>query len=83
MDVPGPVTAAVGAAAAKSGTVVVLGVNERDGGSLYNTQLVFDAYGTLLGKRRKIMPTFQERLIWGWGDGSGLRVFETAVGWGL
>ncbi len=80
VDVPGPVTEAVGAAAGKSGTVVVLGVNEKDGGSLYNTQLVFDADGTLLGKRRKIMPTFQERLIWGWGDGSGLRVFETAVG---
>lgn len=37
-------------------------------------------YGSLLGKRRKIMPTFHERMIWGWGDGSGLKVFETAVG---
>lgn len=80
VDVPGPVTEAVGAAARKAGTVVVLGVNERDGGSLYNTQLVFDADGSLLGKRRKIMPTYHERIVWGWGDGSGLRVFETAVG---
>jgi len=80
VDIPGPVTEAVGVAVKKSGTVVVLGVNERDGGSLYNTQLIFDADGSLLGKRRKIMPTFHERLIWGWGDGSGLRVFETAVG---
>lgn len=80
VDVPGPVTAAVGSAAKRTGMVVVLGVNERDGGSLYNTQLVFDSDGSLLGKRRKIMPTFQERMVWGWGDGSGLRVFETAIG---
>jgi aliphatic nitrilase len=80
VEVPGPVTEAVGTAARAAGTVVVLGVNERDGGSLYNTQLIFDADGSLVGKRRKIMPTFQERMVWGWGDGSGLRTFETAVG---
>jgi aliphatic nitrilase len=60
--------------------VVVLGVNERDGGSLYNTQLIFDADGTLLLKRRKITPTYHERMIWGSGDGSGLKVLDTAVG---
>ena len=80
VEVPGPVTEAVGSAARAAGTVVVLGVNERDGGSLYNTQLIFDADGSLVGKRRKIMPTFHERMIWGWGDGSGLRTFDTAVG---
>jgi aliphatic nitrilase len=80
VEVPGPVTEAVGAAAGRAGTVVVLGVNERDGGSLYNTQLIFDADGALIGRRRKIMPTFYERMIWGWGDGSGLTVYETAVG---
>ena len=80
VDVPGPVTEAVGAAARESGTVVIIGINEREGRSLYNTQVIFDSDGTLLGKRRKIMPTFHERMIWGWGDGSGLKVFETAVG---
>ena len=80
VEVPGPVTERVGGAARRAGTVVVLGVNERDGGSLYNTQLIFDADGSLVGKRRKIMPTFHERMIWGWGDGSGLRTFDTAVG---
>lgn len=80
VDVPGPVTHVIGSAVKRAGTVVVLGVNERDGGSLYNTQLIFDADGSLLGKRRKIMPTFQERMVWGWGDGSGLKVFDTAVG---
>ena len=63
--VPGPVTEAVAAAAKKHSMVVVLGVNERDHGSLYNAQLIFDADGTLLLKRRKITPTFHERMIWG------------------
>ena len=78
--VPGPVTAAVADAARAHGIVVVLGVNERDHGSLYNAQLVFDADGRLLLKRRKITPTFHERMIWGQGDGAGLQVVETAVG---
>src|SRR5882762_9099445 len=78
--VPGPVTEAVAAAARRHGMVVVLGVNERDHGSLYNAQLIFDADGRLVLKRRKITPTFHERMIWGQGDGSGLRVVDTAVG---
>ena len=78
--VPGPVCDAVAAAARRHGMVVVLGVNERDGGTLYNAQLVFDADGALALRRRKITPTFHERLIWGQGDGSGLRVVDTAVG---
>ena len=80
VKIPGPVTEAIGAAVKKAGTVVVLGVNEKDGGSLYNTQIIFDSDGSILGKRRKIMPTFHERMIWGWGDGSGLRVFESSIG---
>jgi len=80
VEVPGPVAEAVGSACRKSATVVVLGVNEREGGTLYNTQLIFDSDGSLLGKRRKIMPSFHERMIWGWGDGSGLQVYDTAVG---
>jgi nitrilase len=78
--VPGPVTEAVSATAKRNAIVVVLGVNERDRGSLYNTQLVFDADGRLVLKRRKITPTFHERMIWGQGDGSGLKVVDTAVG---
>ena len=78
--VPGPMTEAVGAAARAHGMVVVLGVNERDHGTLYNTQLVFDADGSLALKRRKITPTYHERMVWGMGDGSGLRTVETAVG---
>ncbi|NIF88924.1 Nit6803 family nitrilase [Burkholderia sp. Cy-637] len=78
--VPGPVTEAVAERARRHGMVVVLGVNERDHGSLYNTQLVFDADGSLLLKRRKLTPTFHERMIWGQGDAAGLRVVDTAVG---
>jgi nitrilase len=77
---PGPETDRVAAAARKHGAVVVLGINERDHGTLYNAQLVFDADGALKLKRRKITPTFHERMIWGQGDGSGLTVVDTAVG---
>ncbi len=78
--VPGPVTEAVSAAARRNAVVVALGINERDHGSLYNAQLIFDADGGLLLKRRKITPTFHERMIWGQGDGAGLKVVDTAVG---
>lgn len=78
--VPGPVTQAVAQSARAHGVVVVLGVNERDHGSLYNTQLVFDADGALVLKRRKITPTYHERMVWGQGDGAGLKVVDTAVG---
>lgn len=78
--VPSPETQAVADACRKRGVVVVLGVNERDGGSLYNAQLVFDADGSLALKRRKITPTYHERMVWGQGDGAGLKVVETKVG---
>jgi aliphatic nitrilase len=78
--VPGPATETIAAAARRLGIVVALGVNERDHGSLYNAQLIFDADGALVLKRRKITPTFHERMIWGQGDGSGLKVVDTAVG---
>jgi aliphatic nitrilase len=80
VTVPSPATDAVAAAARGYGIVVVLGINERDHGSLYNTQLVFDADGVLKLKRRKLTPTFHERMIWGQGDGAGLAVVDTAIG---
>jgi len=80
VEVPGPITRRLADAAARSRMVLVVGINERDGGSLYNTQLIFDADGSLLVKRRKITPTYHERMIWGQGDGSGFRVAQTAVG---
>ncbi|MDP9759475.1 MULTISPECIES: Nit6803 family nitrilase [Agrobacterium] len=80
VTVPSAETRAVADAARKRNAVIVLGVNERDHGSLYNTQLIFDADGSLKLKRRKITPTYHERMIWGQGDGAGLKVVDTAVG---
>jgi aliphatic nitrilase len=80
VTVPGPTTEAVSEAARRYGTVVALGVNERDGGTLYNTQLLFDADGALVQRRRKITPTYHERMVWGQGQGDGLRAIDTAVG---
>lgn len=80
VTVPSPATQAISDAASRGGMVVSIGVNERDGGSLFNTQLLFDADGTLIQRRRKITPTYHERIIWGQGDGSGLHALDSAVG---
>src|SRR3712207_958542 len=80
ISVPSGETQAIAEAAKEAGMVVSIGVNERDGGSIYNTQLLFDADGSLVQRRRKIMPTYHERMIWGQGDGSGLRAVDSAVG---
>lgn len=80
VTVPSPETNAIGEAARQNGMVVSIGVNERDGGSIYNTQLLFDADGTLIQRRRKLTPTYHEKMVWGHGDASGLRAVDTAVG---
>jgi len=58
----------------------VIGVIERDGGTLYCTALFFGPDGKLLGKHRKLMPTALERMIWGFGDGSTLTVVDSPYG---
>ena len=80
VTIPSPEVDALAASARAANMVVSIGVNERDGGSLYNTQLLFDADGTLIQRRRKTTPTYHERMIWGQGDGSGLRAVDSAVG---
>jgi aliphatic nitrilase len=80
VTIPSSDTDAIAEAARSAGLVVSIGVNERAGGSLFNTQLLFDADGTLLQRRRKITPTFHERMIWGQGDGTGLRAVDSTVG---
>jgi nitrilase len=80
VTVPSPETNAISQACKEAGVVVSLGVNERDGGTMYNTQLLFDANGDLVQRRRKITPTYHERMVWGQGDGSGLHAVDTKVG---
>jgi nitrilase len=80
VDVPGPAVDALGEMARQSGVYLVMGVTEREGGTLYCTVLFFAPTGRYLGKHRKLMPTAAERLVWGYGDGSTLPVFATEIG---
>jgi len=80
IDVPGSETAALGEAAKNANAFIVMGVIERDGGTLYCTVLFFAPNGALVGKHRKTMPTGAERLCWGFGDGSTLTAIETPWG---
>ena len=80
VDVPGPAVEALEAAAGRNGLYVVIGVIEREIGTLYCTVLFLSPEGKLMGKHRKLMPTAMERIIWGFGDGSTMPVFDTPLG---
>lgn len=81
VDIPGPVTECLGKAAKKAGVFLVIGVHERTySGTLYNTILFIGRDGQLLGKHRKLVPTYHERMVWAHGDGSTLQVFDTEIG---
>lgn len=83
IELPGPHVDALCAAAREFQCHVVIGVNERGGpgiGSLYNTVLVIDDTGQLIGVHRKLVPTWAEKLTWAQGDGSSLEVYDTELG---
>jgi nitrilase len=80
IEVPGPAVEMLTGIAADHRVYLVIGVIEREGGTLYCTVLFFAPDGCYLGKHRKLMPTAAERLVWGFGDGSTLPVFETPIG---
>lgn len=71
-------------AAAKLGVVVGMGLNEIDkafsGSTLYNTYVIIGDDGRMLNRHRKLLPTNCERMVWGCGDASGLRVVDTPYG---
>lgn len=72
------------AAAKKHQVAIVCGMVERDSqlsrATLYNTVVVIGADGRLLNRHRKLMPTNPERMVWGFGDASGLKVVDTPCG---
>jgi nitrilase len=83
--IPGPHTDRLCAAAREHNVVVVIGVHEKVAsgpghGTLYNTNLVIGADGSILSRHRKLVPTHAERLVWGQGDGSGLEAVDTPAG---
>jgi len=80
IDVPSAETDRLGAAARDHGIFLVIGVIERDNTTLYCTVLFFSPDGKLLGKHLQLMPTASERLVWGFGDGSTLPVFDMPYG---
>ncbi len=61
---------------------IVIGINERGDsfGEIYNTNLIIDNHGNVIGKHRKLVPTWAEKLTWTSGDGSSLKVYPTEVG---
>ncbi len=81
VDIPGPTTDALGAAAKEAGAWVAVGVTERvASGTLYNTLLYLDPNGEVAGIHRKVLPTGGENTVWGRGDGSTLTVIDTDIG---
>ncbi|MDQ1603181.1 MAG: nitrilase [Actinomycetota bacterium] len=84
VDLTGDDLRPVQEAAASHGVVVVCGVHEREGSfsraTIYNTLVTIGRDGAVLNRHRKLVPTNPERMIWGQGDASGLRVVDTSFG---
>jgi predicted amidohydrolase len=76
IDIPSPAISRIESISKDTGVFLVVGVIERDGGTLYCTVVFIDPQQGYLGKHRKLVPTAMERLIWGQGDGSTLPVLE-------
>lgn len=79
-EVPGPEIERIRRAAADTRTVVVVGVHEKRGGTLYNTTVTIDGDSGETAVHRKLVPTYTERMMWGAGDGSTLQAVRTRHG---
>ncbi len=73
VEVPGPVTQALSALARELRVTLVVGAHERSGRTLYSALLTLGPDGSLANHHRKLMPTYHERMVWGQGDGAGLK----------
>jgi nitrilase len=80
IEVPSTAVDELTRAARDAGVFVVMGFSEREGGTLYNSQLFIGPDGAIIGKRRKLVPTSHERMVWGRGDGSDLALYPTDLG---
>lgn len=80
VEIPGRAVQKLSEAAKRNKVYFCVSVTEKDGASLYLTQLWFNPMGDLIGKHRKLKATNAEKVIWGDGDGSMMPVFETEYG---
>lgn len=77
---PGPESDAIAEAAREAGLWVAIGMDEREGGTLYNTLAYYSPQGELVARHRKLQPTNAERTVWGRGDGRDVFVLDTELG---
>lgn len=80
VELPGPASDRIAAAAGEAGAWVVMGMDEREGGTLYNTLAYYSPNGRLVARHRKLQPTNAERTVWGRGDGRDVFVIDTGFG---
>ncbi len=80
VEVPSETTDALCNCCKKNNIMAVVGINELGGTTIYNTQLFISRKGVIMGKHRKLMPSGEEKTVWGWGDGSDLKVYDTEFG---
>jgi aliphatic nitrilase len=82
VDVDGPEIKKLCQAAKENDMHIVMGINERGKsyGEIYNTNLIINNQGIIIGKHRKLVPTWAEKLTWSSGDGSSLKVYDTEIG---